>query len=577
MGNAIKAVVANRRVSYNDFPALAVPVGNNYRVIAYTSRNTSDLSKPDIPNPYDAFYFTKYISSTEVIMYLVLGVAPDNVSTYPLLTSYYTSGGSGNSSMTGSQVVYISGNRYILFRTPFNAALADYLEPYPYDMTLSDAIIDGYNNLHTNIYYHFTNCSVSPTPNVITPGSDVVIAVVPDLGYTVNSGDVVIEDSVGSVIPFILSGTSIAFVYPQPIGEQFYVSVTINCSLVNPYAPGGESVVGGGGGDFQNPQDIIPRPDLPSLGIADGTFMAMFNPTQSQLKDLADVLFDTSIWTETVRRLFGNPIDYIVSLGIVPIDVPVSSQPVQFSLGVSPFPDLYMYQITQQYVSLSCGQIVIPEYWKAFLDYEPYSSIQIFLPYIGYRELNPSEVLNKALSVTYHVDLLTGVCIAFVEVDNSVLYQFDGNCLTQLPLSSVQHSQIMSGLLSTLGLGVTALATKGLGMFPGFGDYMLWGAGSSAVSSVVNSAKPSIVHGGTLSTNQGYLGVKKPYCILRRPRQAIANEQNVFSGYASWYRSPNFLFTQGFTKVAEIHLENIPATEWEIREIERLLKEGVIF
>ncbi len=367
---------------------------------------------------------------------------------------------------------------------------------------------------------------------------------------------------------------------PEPTTE-FSVNVTITCvpesTGDNPYEPGGDAEPGGGGGTYDNVSDVIPRPPLPEIGIADGTFMAMFNPSQSELKDLADALFDTTIWTEAYRQIFGSPIDYIVSLTIAPLQPPITDEPVEFSLGASPFANISMYQITQQYVEVNCGTITIPEYWKAFLDYEPYSSIQIFLPYVGYRDLSPSEVLNKPLNVRYYIDLLTGACIAFVESDGTTLYQFDGNCLAQLPITAIQHTQIMSGMISALGFGATALATKGLGMFGKAGDFMLWGSGASAASSVVNAAKPTVTHGGNLTANQGLLGIQKPYCILRRPRQAIASEQNAFAGYATWYRSPNFLFTQGFTKVAEIHLENVPATEWEIREIERLLKEGVIF
>ncbi len=447
---------------------------------------------------------------------------------------------------------------------------------HPDDRYWVYAGIDGY---WSTVHYDLPFSGVGSYPDDWTaPDSDYTITVGEQTNYVDRDFVRSCNDGDWDWAPVTLG--TVVDPEPEPTTE-FSVNVTITCvpesTGDNPYEPGGDAEPGGGGGTYDNVSDVIPRPPLPEIGIADGTFMAMFNPSQSELKDLADALFDTTIWTEAYRQIFGSPIDYIVSLTIAPLQPPITDEPVEFSLGASPFANISMYQITQQYVEVNCGTITIPEYWKAFLDYEPYSSIQIFLPYVGYRDLSPSEVLNKPLNVRYYIDLLTGACIAFVESDGTTLYQFDGNCLAQLPITAIQHTQIMSGMISALGFGATALATKGLGMFGKAGDFMLWGSGASAASSVVNAAKPTVTHGGNLTANQGFLGIQKPYCILRRPRQAIASEQNAFAGYATWYRSPNFMFTQGFTKVAEIHLENVPATEWEIREIERLLKEGVIF
>lgn len=364
----------------------------------------------------------------------------------------------------------------------------------------------------------------------------------------------------------------------DPVSPSGTIVVRVTASAGNPYEPGGDSGIGQGNGTFTNPDDTIDGPSLPQIGIADGTLIAMFNPTQSELNELGDYLFDDSIWTQAMRGLYGQPMDYILSLGIVPVKPKITESKVEFSLGPAPVANLSMWQITRQYDEVDCGEITIPEYWGGFLDYEPYTSIQIYLPYIGYREINPSEVMNKVMHVYYHIDLFTGSCICFIEVAGNILYQFEGNCLVQLPITSVQHAQMMSGIISALGFGATLVATKGLGMFGGMaGDFMTWGAGASAISSIANAAKPSVMHGGNTSASYGIMGIQTPYVIIRRPRQAVATDQNAYSGFASWYRASDFMFTTGFTKVAEIHLDGLAATDWEIQEIERLLKNGVIF
>ena len=71
------------------------------------------------------------------------------------------------------------------------------------------------------------------------------------------------------------------------------------------------------------------------------------------------------------------------------------------------------------------------------------------------------------------------------------------------------------------------------------------------------------------------MGIKKPYMIIRRPKQMIPDKYGAFNGY------PTNTYVQlsdliGYTRVSDIRL-NIPdATVDEILECERLLKEGVV-
>ena len=431
----------------------------------------------------------------------------------------------------------------------------------PASTTLFD--IRSISNEYESGYYADDSYTIVPDYTACTVFSDKnsVLAVMIMPAPSIDSGVVVTANA--------------SPVYNPPASNGIIVNATAR--LLNVYAQGSESGPNSGTGVYNNPDDVIDGPGLPEIGIADGTLISMFNPNQSELRGLGDYLFDTSIWTAAIKELFGNPLDYILSLGIVPIKPCVTQEKVAFSLGPSPFSNLSMYQITRQFDEVDCGFVRVPEYWGGFLDYEPYTSIQIYLPYIGYREISPSEVLNKDLHVYYHIDLFTGSCICFIQVDDKILYQFEGNCLVQLPLTATAHSQIMSGIISAIGFGATAIATKGLGLFGGAGDFMAWGSGASAIASATNAAKTNVLHGGNISSAYGLMAVQVPYLILRRPRQAVAKEQNHYSGYSTWERVSDFLFVTGFTKVAEIHLEGLAATDWEIQEIERLLKNGVIF
>ena len=88
--------------------------------------------------------------------------------------------------------------------------------------------------------------------------------------------------------------------------------------------------------------------------------------------------------------------------------------------------------------------------------------------------------------------------------------------------------------------------------------------------------KPNFEKSGSMGGMGGMLAVQTPYLILTRPKQALPERQNTFTGYPSFI-TMSLKDCTGYTEIDSIHLENIPATESELSEIESLLKGGVIF
>ena len=69
--------------------------------------------------------------------------------------------------------------------------------------------------------------------------------------------------------------------------------------------------------------------------------------------------------------------------------------------------------------------------------------------------------------------------------------------------------------------------------------------------------------------------IQKPYLILSRPIQSLAESYNHFNGYVSNIKM-KLGDCSGFTKVDMVHLEAIPCMAEEKAEIESLLKSGVL-
>lgn len=331
----------------------------------------------------------------------------------------------------------------------------------------------------------------------------------------------------------------------------------------DPYAPGGSSGTGGGTGNFDGTGDDIAIPGLPTLSAVDAGFITLFNPSISQLKSLSDYLW-SGFDLNTFKKIFADPMDCILGLSIVPVSVP-NGELKEVSVGNIPT-GVSMTVASSQYVIVDCGTLNVNEFWGAYLDYDPYTKAEIYLPYIGTHPISVDDIMGKSVHVVYHIDILSGACTAFVKCGGSVLYEFIGQCSSSIPVTGNDWTNVINGVLSVSAAIGTMVATGGATAPM---------AASAIASTAVNSMKSNVEKSGSMSGTGGMMAVQTPYLILTRPRQAMPARQNEFMGYPSFITSKLGLLS-GYTVVEEIHPENISGTEQELSEIENLLKTGVI-
>lgn len=325
------------------------------------------------------------------------------------------------------------------------------------------------------------------------------------------------------------------------------------------------SVEGGGDGEYDdNSSDTIGLPDLTALNqnsISNTKFLTCYKMTPAQLSKLGDELWSENIFTQISNTVL-KPTDFIVNLSLLPVDV--SGVTKLIKAGKILLNGAEGTLISQQFIRVDCGTLEVKKKWGGAIDYQ--TDVSIFFPFIGEQSLNANEVMGASLNIIYTVDILSGSCIASVRVIkdglDAVLYQFTGNMASNYPITSADYATVFSGALQ-LAVGVGSLPSSG-------GVLSLL----SATSNMLSGA--DVKRTGSLSSASGFMGIKKPYLILSRPIQSLPSEYNTFRGYVS-----NITLAlsgcSGFTKVAEIHLENIPATSAELDELDGLLKAGVIF
>lgn len=309
-----------------------------------------------------------------------------------------------------------------------------------------------------------------------------------------------------------------------------------------------------------------PTPIIPAIGVQGTGFVALYNPTQSQLSAFSQYLWSKD-FIDNFKKLFSNPMEAIIGLHLI-YATPSRGDVAEIVCGYS-HSGVMSNTVNNQYIEIDCGSIKVNRYFGNVLDYAPYTKLQVYLPFVGIVDLDTNEIMDGTLNIKYRIDVLTGSCLARLKITrgdyNAELYNFAGNCAVQLPISGGSYSGIIANAIGVAGsLGAT-IATGGA-MAP-----VLVG---SVVSSAVNS-RTNVSHSGSLGSNAGALGIMKPYLIITRPKPAEANHFNEFYGKPS-NKTVRLSSCSGYTRVKDVHVDNIVATNNELSEIEQLLKQGVI-
>lgn len=316
-------------------------------------------------------------------------------------------------------------------------------------------------------------------------------------------------------------------------------------------------------GSGVTPPEVLPEADVQGV-------WHIYNPSSAEVSALGSWLWSANIIDQIVR-MFSNPMEAIIGLHAVYAEPTVSSAQ---SIVVGNLTSTASARVvTKQYASLDCGSVWLTEYFGNVFDYDPYTKVSLFLPFIGIVDLKTADVMRAQISVTYNVDVYTGACVAMVSVERDgvggVLYQYSGCCAVEYPVSGANYSRMLQAIFasasSALGAGMMTMGAPGTAALGAI----------AAGSTFMSKANMSVQRSGSFSGNAGAMGIKKPYLIITRPQTNMALQYEMYDGRGANYTRRVGECT-GYIKCKEVHL-NVPgAYKSELDEIEQLLKEGIL-
>lgn len=228
--------------------------------------------------------------------------------------------------------------------------------------------------------------------------------------------------------------------------------------------------------------------------------------------------------------------------------------------------------------------------YNSFLDYEPYTKYQIYLPYSseGFIDIDLNTYMGKTLHIDFSVNFATGECMYDFRVDNDVIEIHNGKCAVDLAFSQSNKNEIARNLLLTginttsriMGVGANASYKTGLrNTSKNIGEFTEIQMGQVALGSTVDVVNDLHTKFTKNMESSGFLDFTKPqsiYLIKSFPNVVYPTTYNHEYGRPC-AKSLHLYDCTGFTKVATCKLEGFTtATREEVKEIEILLKEGVI-
>lgn len=297
------------------------------------------------------------------------------------------------------------------------------------------------------------------------------------------------------------------------------------------------------------------------------------------------------------KEITANLNDYLISCRAYPIFINAGLQHHDIYLGIGGKITLINDIFTPDVVNIcACGSITVSRPYGNFLDYTPYTSASIYLPFAGQFEVNPKYLYDAQLQLILWVDLTDGSGVwtlrnttydypilikqCKVGIDIPISGQDaaqKGANIINATLNTAQHA--VSGFHNLLNAGAQvggALASGG----------MTAGSALQAAESVVNTAMTGLSDSYNMAMankelpyySTGSAGAaaaeanSEPYITLRFPLSG--NPANFAHTIGNLYNSTDYIRNlSGFTVCRNVDVNGITqATDKEKAKIKQILE-----
>lgn len=256
--------------------------------------------------------------------------------------------------------------------------------------------------------------------------------------------------------------------------------------------------------------------------------IAVYKPTKDILVQLSKVRFykqspeSVKVGGATIVLMNTEYIDtanYAISLRKMYFSIETS---VNENICLGPYnTEIPCDVIGSDIITLNMGTIAIAGRYQNIMDYKN-TDMQIYLPFIGFVDLSPSDFMDKAITLKYEVNVINGDALAVLYADNEIMKMMNCNASFPVPYRLNDRENVNT----------------------------------------------------TLEPNTNYLLSEKPFIYVKSYNEAIPDSRLPYNDTKFYAK---FSDVTGYTQATEIDLTVIHdyITTSEIDEIKQLLNSGV--
>ena len=258
-------------------------------------------------------------------------------------------------------------------------------------------------------------------------------------------------------------------------------------------------------------------------------------------------------WFDSLLKVQADALSNIVSCKLLPFSLNGTGKVIKIGNINTQVTAL---EIDNQVIRKSGGNLKLNRYFNNFLDYAPYTKISIYLPFIGFSQIE-NEYMYDGVEIEYLFDIITGEMLVLLKSNGKTFRTINGSFGIDIPFSSTNKAQIEGSCLSKIAKDV--IDVNPIGLLDTYTDI------ATSRFKTSNSSSPSSVCAYSAPL-QSFVTVDRP--ILNKPS---SYNHDVGQKCVGSYYLRNL---KGYTEVENIEL-NCPCTDSEKNEILSLLRSGV--
>lgn len=346
---------------------------------------------------------------------------------------------------------------------------------------------------------------------------------------------------------------------------------------------------GGGGGGFYRYSDSDWFSPLPSLNILSYGFISQYRLSQADALSLSQYLWSDD-FINNIKKAWQSPFDNIISLAIVPLNAELPTTQANIKIGNTDS-GIPSDKLTINLVKKNFGHINLKEMYGNFADYAPFTRLNLYLPAVGIKTVNPDDYMDGELHLEANIDTFSGTIVyqlgSVRHGKKHIVDHYEGSIVTQIPITGASfidmYKNIISGIATVtsgamMGSALAVPLAKGASaaskaMHAANQANNIINTGAAASNGILN-IKPTYEKTGSVSGSAMRLSMQTPYLFFDTPQLKAASAFRNLHGYVS-NQYEQLKNCKGFTSIKYMDIRNIDLTDDEKSELEDILTSGV--